>query len=157
MSRALARIGLPVRVYTQWYWKCDLHNMLRCPSLRMDAHAQKEIREYADAMYALLEPIGPAPSRAVLALLEGPLAAPSPPPPSSASFPHPAMPLAISTKAVACARILTPCLRLRATPQTYQFAGRLLVGRAAVASRRGRLAPWCQLCAMARRASLSPR
>jgi thymidylate synthase (FAD) len=59
VSRELARIGLPVSVYTQWYWKCDLHNILRFLSLRMDAHAQKEIREYADAMYALLEPIVP--------------------------------------------------------------------------------------------------
>lgn len=59
VSRELARIGLPVSVYTQWYWKCDLHNILRFLSLRMDAHAQKEIRVYAEAMYALLEPIVP--------------------------------------------------------------------------------------------------
>jgi thymidylate synthase (FAD) len=59
VSRELARIGLPVSVYTQWYWKCDLHNILRFLSLRMDAHAQAEIRVYADAMYALLEPIVP--------------------------------------------------------------------------------------------------
>jgi thymidylate synthase (FAD) len=60
VSRELARIGLPVSVYTQWYWKCDLHNILRFLSLRMDSHAQAEIRVYADAMYALLEPIVPA-------------------------------------------------------------------------------------------------
>jgi thymidylate synthase (FAD) len=59
VSRELARIGLPVSVYTQWYWKCDLHNILRFLSLRMDAHAQAEIRVYADAMYALLQPIVP--------------------------------------------------------------------------------------------------
>jgi thymidylate synthase (FAD) len=59
VSRELARIGLPVSVYTQWYWKCDLHNILRFLSLRMDAHAQAEIRVYAEAMYALLEPIVP--------------------------------------------------------------------------------------------------
>jgi thymidylate synthase (FAD) len=59
VSRELARIGLPVSVYTQWYWKCDLHNILRFLSLRMDSHAQAEIRAYADAMYALLEPIVP--------------------------------------------------------------------------------------------------
>jgi thymidylate synthase (FAD) len=59
VSRELARIGLPVSVYTQWYWKCDLHNILRFLSLRMDAHAQAEIRAYAEAMYALLEPIVP--------------------------------------------------------------------------------------------------
>jgi thymidylate synthase (FAD) len=59
VSRELARIALPVSVYTQWYWKCDLHNILRFLSLRMDAHAQEEIRVYAEAMYALLEPIVP--------------------------------------------------------------------------------------------------
>jgi thymidylate synthase (FAD) len=59
VSRELARIGLPVSVYTQWYWKCDLHNILRFLSLRMDAHAQMEIRAYADAMHALLEPVVP--------------------------------------------------------------------------------------------------
>ena len=46
-------------VYTQWYWKCDLHNILRFLALRMDSHAQVEIRRYADAMYALLQPIVP--------------------------------------------------------------------------------------------------
>jgi len=59
VSRELARIGLPVSVYTQWYWKCDLHNVLRFLSLRMDSHAQAEIRVYAEAMYALLQPIVP--------------------------------------------------------------------------------------------------
>lgn len=59
VSRELARIGLPVSLYTQWYWKCDLHNTLRFLSLRMDPHAQAEIRVYADAMHALLEPIVP--------------------------------------------------------------------------------------------------
>lgn len=59
VSRELARIALPVSVYTEWYWKCDLHNILRFLSLRMDAHAQKEIRDYARAMHALIEPIVP--------------------------------------------------------------------------------------------------
>jgi thymidylate synthase (FAD) len=59
VSRELARIGLPVNMYTEWYWKCDLHNILRFLSLRMDSHAQEEIRVYADAMYALMEPIVP--------------------------------------------------------------------------------------------------
>jgi thymidylate synthase (FAD) len=59
VSREMARIALPVSVYTEWYWKCDLHNILRFLSLRMDSHAQEEIRIYADAMFALLEPIVP--------------------------------------------------------------------------------------------------
>ncbi|MBX3357463.1 MAG: FAD-dependent thymidylate synthase [Phycisphaeraceae bacterium] len=59
VSREMARIALPVSVYTEWYWKCDLHNILRFLSLRMDAHAQSEIREYAGAMAALISPIVP--------------------------------------------------------------------------------------------------
>jgi thymidylate synthase (FAD) len=59
VSRELARMGLPVNVYTEWYWKCDLHNILRFLALRMDSHAQLEIRAYANAMCALLEPIVP--------------------------------------------------------------------------------------------------
>jgi thymidylate synthase (FAD) len=59
VSREMARIALPVSVYTEWYWKCDLHNLLRFLSLRMDHHAQEEIRVYAEAMYALLQPIVP--------------------------------------------------------------------------------------------------
>ncbi|MCA9287007.1 MAG: FAD-dependent thymidylate synthase, partial [Phycisphaerales bacterium] len=60
VSREMARIGLPVNIYTEWYWKCDLHNTLRFLGLRLDAHAQSEIRDYARAMAALLEPIAPA-------------------------------------------------------------------------------------------------
>jgi thymidylate synthase (FAD) len=59
VARELARIALPVNVYTQWYWKCDLHNLLHFLSLRMDQHAQQEIRDYATAMFALIQPIVP--------------------------------------------------------------------------------------------------
>ncbi len=59
VSREMARMGLPVSLYTQWYWKCDLHNILRLLSLRMDPHAQEEIRVYATAMHDLIESIVP--------------------------------------------------------------------------------------------------
>jgi len=59
VSRELARIGLPLSVYTEWYWKCDLHNVLHFLALRMDEHAQLEIRDYAMAMLRLIEPIVP--------------------------------------------------------------------------------------------------
>jgi len=59
VSRELARIGLPVSIYTQWYWKCDLHNVMHFLSLRMDPHAQQEIQDFANAMYSLIEPICP--------------------------------------------------------------------------------------------------
>ncbi|MCX5660443.1 MAG: FAD-dependent thymidylate synthase [Planctomycetota bacterium] len=66
VSRELARIGLPVNVYTEWYWKCDLHNVLRFLSLRMDEHAQLEIRDYAYAMFALIQPIVPVTAEAFM-------------------------------------------------------------------------------------------
>jgi thymidylate synthase (FAD) len=66
VSRELARIGLPVSVYTEWYWKCDLHNILHFLSLRMDPHAQQEIRDYACAMFALIKPIVPVTAEAFL-------------------------------------------------------------------------------------------
>lgn len=66
VARELARIGLPVNVYTEWYWKIDLHNLFHFLSLRMDAHAQQEIRDYANAMYALIQPIVPIAAEAFL-------------------------------------------------------------------------------------------
>ena len=59
VSRELARIALPLSTYTQWYWKCDLHNILHFLKLRLDPHAQEEIRVYAQAMLDLIEPIVP--------------------------------------------------------------------------------------------------
>jgi thymidylate synthase (FAD) len=66
IARELARIGLPLSVYTEWYWKIDLHNLLHFLSLRMDAHAQQEIRDYANAMFALIQPIVPVAAEAFL-------------------------------------------------------------------------------------------
>ncbi len=50
LARELARMNLPTNIYTQWYWKVDLHNLLHFLRLRADAHAQYEIRVYADAI-----------------------------------------------------------------------------------------------------------
>lgn len=50
LTRELARINLPVSIYTQWYWKTDLHNLFHFLRLRADAHAQYEIRAYAEAI-----------------------------------------------------------------------------------------------------------
>ncbi|MGH7723802.1 MAG: FAD-dependent thymidylate synthase [Candidatus Eiseniibacteriota bacterium] len=55
IARELARINLSVGFYTQWYWKIDLHNLLRFISLRADAHAQYEIRVYAEALASLVQ------------------------------------------------------------------------------------------------------
>jgi thymidylate synthase (FAD) len=50
LARELARMNLSLGFYTQWYWKTDLHNLLHFLALRADAHAQYEIRVYAEAM-----------------------------------------------------------------------------------------------------------
>lgn len=55
LARELARMNLSLNYYTQWYWKTDLHNLLRFLSLRADSHAQYEIRVYADVMLETLE------------------------------------------------------------------------------------------------------
>ena len=55
LARELARISLPINVYTQWYWKVDLHNLMNFLSLRADPHAQYEIRAYADVMIEMLK------------------------------------------------------------------------------------------------------
>ena len=54
LARELARMNLTLNIYTEWYWKCDLHNLLHFLSLRADPHAQHEIRVYADAMMEAL-------------------------------------------------------------------------------------------------------
>ncbi|MFD0858884.1 FAD-dependent thymidylate synthase [Roseovarius aquimarinus] len=48
LARELARMNLPANIYTQWYWKVDLHNLLHFLRLRADSHAQYEIRVYAE-------------------------------------------------------------------------------------------------------------
>jgi thymidylate synthase (FAD) len=53
LARELARMNLPMNVYTQWYWKTDLHNLFHFLRLRADAHAQYEIRAYAEAICAI--------------------------------------------------------------------------------------------------------
>ena len=50
LARELARINPSLNYYTQWYWKTDLHNLLNFLQLRADAHAQYEIRVYAEAI-----------------------------------------------------------------------------------------------------------
>lgn len=54
LARELARMNLPANIYTQWYWKVDLHNLFHFLRLRADAHAQYEIRVYADEMCKLV-------------------------------------------------------------------------------------------------------
>jgi thymidylate synthase (FAD) len=55
LARELARMNLSLNFYTQWYWKTDLHNLMQFLSLRADAHAQYEIRAYAETMIDTLQ------------------------------------------------------------------------------------------------------
>jgi thymidylate synthase (FAD) len=55
IARELARMVLPLNIYTEWVWKIDLHNLLHFLSLRMDKHAQYEIRVYADIIGSIVE------------------------------------------------------------------------------------------------------
>jgi len=59
VRRELARINLGVSQYTEWYWKNDLHNIFHFLKLRLDAHAQYEIRVYAEAMAQIVKAVAP--------------------------------------------------------------------------------------------------
>tara|TARA_Y100000815_G_scaffold272946_1_gene302988 strand:- start:739 stop:1647 length:909 start_codon:yes stop_codon:yes gene_type:complete len=60
LARELARMNLPANIYTQWYWKVDLHNLFHFLRLRADSHAQYEIRVYADAICNIVKDWVPA-------------------------------------------------------------------------------------------------
>jgi thymidylate synthase (FAD) len=58
-ARELARINLPLSNYTEWYWKIDLHNLFHFLRLRIDSHAQYEIRVFGEAMAEIVKQIVP--------------------------------------------------------------------------------------------------
>lgn len=59
VARELARNNLPLSMYTEWYWQIDLHNLFHFLRLRLDAHAQYEIRAYAEAMAQCAKAVAP--------------------------------------------------------------------------------------------------
>lgn len=59
IARELARINLPLSLYTQWYWQIDLHNLFHFLKLRLDPHAQYEIRQYAQVMAKMAAAVAP--------------------------------------------------------------------------------------------------
>lgn len=59
IARELARMVLPVNGYTEFYWKIDLHNLFKFLKLRMDAHAQWEIQEFARGVYSIIKDFVP--------------------------------------------------------------------------------------------------
>ena len=59
IARELARVNLPLSLYTEWYWQIDLHNLFHFLELRLDAHAQKEIRVYAEVLLDIAKKVAP--------------------------------------------------------------------------------------------------
>jgi thymidylate synthase (FAD) len=59
VARELARVNLPISLYTEWYWQIDLHNLFHFLALRLDPHAQYEIRVYAEAMARCAQAVAP--------------------------------------------------------------------------------------------------
>ena len=64
--REQARGVLPQSTYTEFYWKINLHNLMHYLHLRMDSHAQEEIRDYAKAIYDLVKPLVPITMKAFM-------------------------------------------------------------------------------------------
>ena len=64
LARELARMNITLNYYTQWVWKCDLRNLLHFLKLRMDPHAQLEIREYAKEIWRIVQAWVPAAAQA---------------------------------------------------------------------------------------------
>lgn len=59
IARELARVNLPLSLYTEWYWQMDLHNLFHFLQLRLDAHAQYEIRVYAQTILDIVRLVCP--------------------------------------------------------------------------------------------------
>jgi len=59
VARELARINLPLSTYTEWYWQIDLRNLFNFLDLRLDGHAQYEIREYAKVLMHCAQAVAP--------------------------------------------------------------------------------------------------
>jgi len=59
LARELARVNLPLSLYTEMYWQIDLHNLFHFLKLRLDGHAQKEIRDYAEVILDITRTVAP--------------------------------------------------------------------------------------------------
>lgn len=71
IARELARINLPLSLYTEWYWQMDLHNLFHFLKLRMDFHAQREIRDYAVVIFDIAKKVCPIACEAFSEHIEG--------------------------------------------------------------------------------------
>lgn len=59
LAKELSRINLPLSLYTEWYWTIDLHNLFHFLRLRVDSHAQKEIRVYGEVIADMVKAVCP--------------------------------------------------------------------------------------------------
>lgn len=59
LAREIARINLPLSLYTEFYWQMDLNNLFRFLKLRLDIHAQLEMREYAKTILQIVKTVCP--------------------------------------------------------------------------------------------------
>jgi thymidylate synthase (FAD) len=59
IAREIARVDLPLSLYTEFYWQIDLHNLFHFLALRLDGHAQYEIRAYAEVMLDIVRAVCP--------------------------------------------------------------------------------------------------
>jgi len=59
LARELARMGLPLSIYTEWYWKIDMHNLMHFLCLRCDGHAQWEIQQYSNMKASIMRAVAP--------------------------------------------------------------------------------------------------
>jgi thymidylate synthase (FAD) len=59
IARELARIVLPLSLYSQFYWQINLHNLFHFLSLRLDSHAQKETRNFAEQIGVCTRAVAP--------------------------------------------------------------------------------------------------
>ncbi len=59
IAREISRINLPLALYTEFYWQMDLHNLFHFLKLRLDSHAQYEIREYAKVLLEMCRKVCP--------------------------------------------------------------------------------------------------
>ena len=64
VAREMARINLPLSLYTEVYWQMDLHNLFNFLYLRLSSHAQKEIRAYAEVIFSICKKVVPVATKA---------------------------------------------------------------------------------------------
>lgn len=59
LAREVARVALPLSLYTEWYWQMDLNNLFHFLELRLHPHAQYEIRQYARVVADIASRVAP--------------------------------------------------------------------------------------------------